>query len=274
MDPKRLDLDVVYRSEADRIFQARQKAIAIHSSGDIRASGDEVEEEVRHVIAERLPYRYRTTHGHILDYCSRVSPQLDIIIAENLAAKSLFETADGTEYVPYESVYAFAEVKSTYYKAKEPIQGFSQSLGSIRTNLTRLTNVKHPVLTFMLFAESNDFSVADIEPFYRATPREDLPSFVCFLNLGTIVFSKFLLNGLGQPVPVTYFLNPAVTAPVDEKHKWALMQLGNSDTRAGTNLMFLHLSLVQHLHSCGAPTLNLYPYFVLSLNWTAGEIFE
>ena len=274
MEPKRLDLAVVYRAEAQRIVEARRKALAIHSSGDIRAAGNEVESTVRNVIADRLPPRYRTTHGHILDYSGRVSPQQDVIIAENLAAKSLFQTSDDTEYVPYESVYAFGEIKSTYYKSQEPIQNFSESLSNIRTNLTRQTHIRHRLLTFMVFGAANDFAVSDVEQFYRQTPRDQLPNFVCLFDLGTIVFAKFLLNGLGQPLPVSYHLASASEMAADEKNKWSLIQWGNKEDREGTNLMFLHLSLVQHLQECGQASPNLYPYFVLSLNWDTGEIFE
>lgn len=274
MEPKRLDLADVYRAEAQRIIEARRKAQAIHSTGDIRAAGGEVETTVRDVIADRLPPRYRTTHGHILDYNGRVSPQQDVIIAENLAAKSLFQTSDGTEYVPYESVYAFGEIKSTYYKSQGPIQHFCESLRSIRTNLTRQTHVQHRLLTFMVFGAANDFAVSDVEQLYRETPRDQLPHFICLIDRGTIVFIKFMLNGLGQPLPVNYYLATSNAAPTDEMHKWSLIQWGDEHNREGTNLMFLHLSLVQHLQECGQAVPNLYPYFVLSLDWDSGEMFQ
>lgn len=274
MNTRRLDLSNIYRVEAQRIVEARRQAQTLHATGDIRAAGGQVETTVRDVIAGRLPPRYRTTHGHILDYNGRVSSQLDVIIAENLASKSLFEASDGTEYVPYESVYALGEIKSTYYKSQEPIQHFSGVLRNLRANLTRQTNVHHRLLTFMVFCSANDFTAADIEEFYRNTARDQLPSFICFLDLGTIVFTKFLPNGLGQPVPVQYHLATAPEAPTDENHKWSLIKWGQENDRAGPNLMFMHLALVQHLQECGVAVPNLHPYFVLSLNWDNGEIFE
>ena len=273
MKQKRLNLEEVYRTEAQRIVDARRKFSTIHATGDIRASGEEVEKTVREVIAARLPLRYRTTHGHILDYNGRVSPQQDVIIAENLAAKSLFETSDGTEYVPYESVYAIGEIKSTYYKNQGYLQKFSQTLHNIRSNLTRQKHIQHRLLSFMFFVASNDFETSDVEAFYRKTPRDYLPTFVCFLDRGTIVYTKFLKNGLGQPVlPVQYYLRD--DAPVDENHKWSLIQWGNNERREGPNMMFLHLSLVQHLQECGQAVPNLFPYFVSSIDWDKGEIFQ
>jgi hypothetical protein len=126
----------------------------------------------------------------------------------------------------------------------------------------------------MVFCSANDFNVADIEEFYRTTARDQLPSFICFLDLGTVVFTKFLPNGLGQPVPVQYHLAAAAEVPADENHKWSLIKWGQKDDRAGPNLMFLHLALIQHLQECGVAVPNLYPYFVMSLNWENGEIFE
>lgn len=274
MNTRCLDLSHVYRAEAQRIMEARRQAQTLHATGDIRAAGGQVERTVREVIACRLPPRYRTAHGHILDYNGRVSSQLDVIIAENLASKSLFEASDGTEYVPYESVYALGEIKSTYYKSQNPIQHFSGRLHSLHIDLSRQTGVGHRLLTFMFFCSANDFAVEDLEEFYRNTARDQLPSFICFLDLGTIVFTKFLPNGLGQPVPVQYHLTTVADTPADETHKWSLIKWGNQNDRAGPNLMFLHLALVQHLQECGVAVPNLYPYFVLSLNWDTGEMFE
>lgn len=274
MNIRRLDLSSVYRAEAQRIVEARQRAQTLHATGDIKAAGGEVETAVRDVIAGRLPPRYRTTHGHILDYNGRTSSQLDVIIAENLASKSLFEASDRTEYIPYESVYAFGEIKSTYYKSQNPIQHFSDVLRNLNANLTRQTNVQHRLLTFMVFCSANDFNAADVEELYRNTTRDQLPSFICFLDLGTIVFSKFLPNGLGQPVPVQYHLTTASEASFDGNHKWSLIKWGQENDRTGSNLMFMHLALVQHLLECGVAVPNLHPYFALSLNWDNGEIFE
>ncbi len=273
MSTKRIDLDGVYQAEANRIAEARREAQIIHGSGDIRAAGNQVEKIVRNVISDRLPPRYRTTHGHIIDYCGRTSPQLDVMVAENLASKSLFEAADGTEYVPYESVYACGEIKSSYYQSQEPIKAFSESIHRIQESLTRQTHIEHRILKFMVFASANDFQSSNVEEFYKSTPREFLPNFVCLLDVGTIVYTKFLANGYGEPVPVSYYLAEAAEAPTDDKHHWSLVRWGKANERAGVNLMFLHLSLVQHLQKCATATPNLFPYLALSLTWDSGEIF-
>jgi hypothetical protein len=273
MSTKKIKLDGVYQAEANRIVEARREGQIIHGSGDIRAAGNQVEIMVRNVISDRLPPRYRTTHGHIIDYNGRTSPQLDVMIAENLASKSLFEAADGTEYVPYESVCAYAEIKSSYYQSQEPIKAFSESIVRIQESLARQTHIEHRILNFMVLASANYFQSSNVEEFYKSTPRKLLPNFVCLLDEGTIVYTKFLQNGHGQPVPVSYYLAEAIEAPTDDKHHWSLIRWGKENERAGVNLMFLHLSLVQHLQNCGLATPNLFPYLVLSLRWDGGEMF-
>jgi hypothetical protein len=272
-EPRRLDLSGVYQRIADGLVRARADAIAIHGTGDIRAAGNQVEMGVRNTIGERLPKRVRTTHGHILDYNGRVSPQLDLIVAEALSSKSLFEADDGTEYVPYESVYAIGGIRSTYYKSSQPVPEFSRVLAGLQ-QLDRQTHIKNPLLSFMFFVAANDFAVEDIEDHYRSTPREELPTFVCLLDRGVVIFSRVLRNGYGQPIPTQYYLADTVSAAASEHDKWALLEWGDESERCGANLMFVHLALIQHLDSCQVAMPNLSPYFILSLKPNGGVLFE
>ncbi len=90
---------------------ARAKALLIHHTGDPDAAGDEVEQAVRTVLRRKLPSAYYVGHGRVVDARWASSSQLDVVIADNLGASVLFRTAAGTEYFPYESVYAVGEVK-------------------------------------------------------------------------------------------------------------------------------------------------------------------
>jgi len=271
--PRRLDLSGVYRRIADGLVRARGEAIAIHGTGDIRAAGNQVEIGVRNTIGERLPKRVRTTHGHILDYNGRVSPQLDLIVAEALSSKSLFEADDGTEYVPHESVYAIGAIRSTYYKSSNPIPEFSQVLSGLK-QLNRQTHIKNPILSFMFFVAANDFAVEDIENHYRTTPREELPTFICLLDRGVVIFSRVLRNGYGQPTPTQYHLADGLGVTASENDKWTLIEWGEESERGGANLMFVHLALIQHLGACQIAAPNLSPYFTLSLKPNGGVLFE
>lgn len=121
---KKLDISEIFKTDAEDIAKAREKAIQIHGT-DIRAAGNEVELSVREYFKRMLPSRYYVTHGHLIDANGEVSPQLDIIIADNFNIPSLMTTKDGTEYIPIDSVYAIGEIKSTYYKSQDYIQGFN-----------------------------------------------------------------------------------------------------------------------------------------------------
>ena len=112
-----LDLGAIFRQDAEALRAARETAMQIHST-DIRAAGNQVEAAVREYLRRMLEPRYHVTSGHLIDPESRVSPQIDIIIADNFGLPSLLTTQDGTEYIPITSVLAIGEVKSTYYKSK------------------------------------------------------------------------------------------------------------------------------------------------------------
>ena len=109
----------------------RAKRRKLYTSQTSEAAGNEVEVSVRDYLRRMLPPRYYVTHGHIIDTTHRVSPQLDVIIADNFSLPSLLTTRDGTEYVPATSVLAIGEVKSTYYHSKRDYQGFHDKLVAI-----------------------------------------------------------------------------------------------------------------------------------------------
>src|ERR1700733_2224470 len=100
--PKKLSLVDVFRADAKKLLDARERAQMVHKSGDIKASGDEVERGLRDLIASKLPGLCHVGHGHLMDSTHTVSPQLDLIIADHAATPILFKTDNGTEYVPYE----------------------------------------------------------------------------------------------------------------------------------------------------------------------------
>lgn len=118
-----LDLAGIFQSDAEALQRARADAIRIHAT-DIRAAGNQVEQAVRDYLKRMLPPRYYVTNGHLIDSNNRVSPQLDIVIADNFSLPSLLTTRDGTEYIPITSVYAIGEVKSTYYQSQRYFERF------------------------------------------------------------------------------------------------------------------------------------------------------
>src|SRR4051794_28161998 len=114
-------LDEVYDRDAQKLLGGRKSSRIIHSSGDIDASGDEIEEPVRDLLRRRLPSKFFVGHGHIVDQQLRVSNQFDVVIADATATPILFEGENGMQYFPWKSVYAIGEIKCSYSKRKRPL---------------------------------------------------------------------------------------------------------------------------------------------------------
>lgn len=262
-----LDLAKVFLVDAADIIVARERSMLIHQTKDIDAAGDEVEVAVREVFARRLPTRYYTGHGHVIDAALHTSPQLDIVIADGLHTPCLFRGTTGTEYFPYESVYGFGEVKSTYDKYKNPIGKFVETTRAIRTGLERKpappnyvgeglfvgaalnTGVaapyQNPLFTFMLFVDGGNFSLSDVTEIYARTPSKELPSMICILNVGVIVSCR--LNQDGKTI-AHYNRTPELMTPHERDH-WLLLRFGTGTERVGSNLAFLYTVLLAHLQS-------------------------
>jgi hypothetical protein len=127
----KLEIIEILKQDVEEILSSRSKSKFLHKTKDIDASGDEVENAVRRIIRRKLPIKYYVSQGHIVDKELCTSPQLDIIIADNSGSPVLFTSENGTEYFPYESIYSFGEIKSTYYSSKKYIPCFINSTKSI-----------------------------------------------------------------------------------------------------------------------------------------------
>src|SRR5262245_12384225 len=198
------EINKVYQEEATQLAEARKRSKVIHGAGNIDASGDEIEVPFRDFLRRKLPFKYYVSQGHIVDKELKVSPQLDVVVADNNATPILFKGQNGTEYFPYESVYLVGEVKSTYIKSKHYISEFAGTYQSIKTALQRdatpLTylgnglnlgeglishaNVpyRNPLFSFMLFVDSGDVDEKDLRLEYSGFSDEYLPNVVCFAD--------------------------------------------------------------------------------------------
>ena len=200
-----LSIPKFFSDEARTLLRAREDCIAIHGS-DIRAAGNEVEIAVRRWLGRMLPDVVSVGHGHIIDQESNISPQLDCILRDKEHLPTLFTAADGTEYTPFDSVYAIGEIKSTYYRSSKYIQGFSSKLEAIDRKLKRnivknkayggikddsllhhiILGSSEPYLnqlfTFILFVDSGDATTDEIADIYRTRQDDYLPDITLFLN--------------------------------------------------------------------------------------------
>lgn len=133
----RLNSQIV--ADAEEIISARGVCRDIHTTGDIAAAGEEPEVVVRRILTSRLNHNFLVTKGHIVDEQLRVSPEFDVIIADRTSAPPLYTTSDGTQYVPYEAVFAVGEIKASYKLGE-----LKQFCSNIRTLETTLERVRLP----------------------------------------------------------------------------------------------------------------------------------
>lgn len=262
---KKLDIPAIFKSDADDIVKAREKAIQQVHGTDIRAAGNEVEVSVRDYFKRMLPPRYYVTHGHLIDINGEVSSQLDIIISDNFNIPSLMTTRDGTEYIPIDSVYAIGEIKSTFYKSQNYIQSFSDVLKDIKTRLyheeipnTAIDGIKddsllrdmvlgksnkvlNKIFSFMLFVDHGDFTFEDVASYYVECSKEFLPNLSVLLNSGVIIYGTMNDKGFGfhrypdleQDTNADWFFSP-------------FLGTENGSTE-GNHLGYLYYNLLEHL---------------------------
>lgn len=275
---KMFDLARAFARDADLLRLARESAMLIHST-DVRAAGNEVEKAVRDYFRRILPPRYYITSGHLIDCNQRVSPQIDIIIADAFNLPSLYVTQDRTEYVPVTSVFAIGEVKSTYYKSGTYFQNFGESLacigrmhrpltentafdGKITEDTTLLDMVRgsknrvlNHLFSFLFCVDVGDFSFKDVASHFSSTDPALLPNAGVLLNKG--VLTRARINDVGEG---KYHKYPT-EAPSPE-YDWMFAESMDSKqgSKEGSNLALLYGMLVDHLSNSHLEPANAYAY--------------
>jgi hypothetical protein len=176
-------------------------------------------------------------------------------------------TQDGTEYVPIESVYAIGEIKSTYYRSKNYIEGFSDTICHILTQmekelipntacggineettlrdilLARANPVLNQLFAFMLFIDSNDFRINDVTSIFNNREKKYLPNATVFLDKGVIHCAHVADDRIN-----------ANRYPEWSKHEhegWCFCPYygGESGSLEGNHLGFLYYWIIEHLNS-------------------------
>lgn len=260
-----LNISKFFNNEASALIEARRKCVEIHGS-DIRAAGNEIEIAVRSWLQRMLPDNVSVGHGHIMDHNSAISPQLDCILRDRRHLPTLFTAADGTEYTPIDSVFAYGEIKSSYYKASKYIQNFALTKKKIKDDLEHVlientfkdglkddTLLHHMLLgssqpylnqifTFMLFIDSGDASTDEISEIYSSTDDNILPDIAVFLNGCVVVKASFEDNKFQ-----IYKYSSSAPPEVGWKIVPAPRIEGKDPTSEGKHLGFLYYCLLNHI---------------------------
>jgi len=261
-----LDLAKWFDREAAAILRSREEGIDIHGARNIAAAGNQVEHAVRDFLRRMLPPRYYVTSGHLIDPTGRISPQLDVIIADGQQLPSLLRANDGTEFVPAASVLAIGEIKSTYHESKRYFEEFCKTLGRINGELSRLaientafepspqSEVRHVLLgsrlrrlnhlfAFLLCVEAGDFKPRNVAGVLDSTTAADWPYTTVFLTgdrAGVLVYARVEQNGLA------FHKYPEEVA--GEGYRWCLVpgqEVGGSPGAA--HLAMFYGQLFDHL---------------------------
>ena len=272
----KLDLGRMFAIDAQKLIEARKKAIAVHPT-DIRAAGDQIEEAVRNYLRRMLPPRYYVTHGHLIDHNHIVSPQIDVIIADNFALPSLVTTESGTEYIPATSALAIGEIKSTYYHSKGYFEDFHKMLVKISQmhrplientmyqGMTLGTTMSDLVIgsprkylnnlfSFMFCVNGGNFEFEKVKPLFNSAEVDKLPNMSILLNKGVISY-------LNRQSPETHYVYPNEVD--DNSCSWCFAPMLGSENGSveGAHLSLLYSTLIDHLSLSHIRHENYYKYF-------------
>ena len=258
--------------DVQKIKSACKQADIIRGDAkNVRTAGDEVEITLRNFFKEKLAPKYDVTTGHVVDHNLKVSPQLDVIIADSIKSPVLATLTDKTQHVFYETVYAIGEVKKSWYD-DTLLEKFSSTIKTIKTELERddigkdilecgdnqlkikgevTSNPRRNMLfSFMLFAEKS-VSLKKITNTINATPNEFLPNVIVFIEGGVVVnVNKSML----AQNKVEINLYPELVTKDDGE--WVFIGLDEENQR----LTYLYLLLLEHLKQTIVATPDIQSY--------------
>lgn len=258
--------------DVQKIKSACKQADIIRGDAkNVRTAGDEVEITLRNFFKEKLTPKYDVTTGHVVDHNLKVSPQLDVIIADSIKSPVLATLTDKTQHVFYETVYAIGEVKKSWYD-DSLLEKFSSTIKTIKTELERddigkdilecgdnqlkikgevTSNPRRNMLfSFMLFAEKS-VSLKKITNTINVTPNEFLPNVIVFIEGGVVVnVNKSML----AQNKVEINLYPELVTKDDGE--WIFIGLDEENQR----LTYLYLLLLEHLKQTIVATPDIQSY--------------
>lgn len=258
---KKLPLNKFFQYDLEKIMMSFRLSDTIRKDvTNVRAAGDQVEFAVRDFFRSKLSPEYHVNDGHIVDENLKVSPQYDLIISENSKNSSLFSLADKSELFYYEPVYAFAEVKRSFYD-KKIIENFSSSLKRFKNELSRkeipanyldvgstgilvekpLTNlaVRNPMLSFLFIVDASNLNTTAVRKTIEKTENKYLPNFIVLLDIGVIL--NINKNDYKNN-KITVNLYPEYET---EENIWVLLSLHDRNSV----LIYQYMLLLEHLNS-------------------------
>jgi hypothetical protein len=213
----------------------------------------------------KLPLRCRFfTISPYEGFQSHATKSLDIIIADNLRSPLLYKTRDGTEFIPFESVYAIGEIKKRFIDDHisdivNTIQRFKENIvrelvepnfldvGSTGLLIDKSTTTypyKNPLFWFYIAVDydPSKFKLKELtETVLEQANWKYLPNIFCILNKGVVlcVHKGKLKEGV-----ISILLYPEFAD--NSKYDWYLYET----KKESESLAFLYYILNEHLRFC------------------------
>ncbi|MFC0878852.1 DUF6602 domain-containing protein [Saccharicrinis sp. FJH2] len=269
---KKLPIEKYFQHDLEKIMMAFRLSDSIRTDlSNIRAAGDEVELAVKDFFADKLYPRYHVCDGHLVDCNLKVSPQYDIIISENSKNPVLFNLADKSQLVYFDSSYCFGEVKRSFYD-KKILEAFSTNIARTKKELERkdiapnfietsnsgflveepLTNLpkRNPLLTFLFFIDTRACEISDLGNFLNKTDNSCVPNFIVLLDTGILINVDTTAFNNGK---IKINLYPEF---VSEESMWVLFEIDDEQSV----LIYQYMLILEHLNSSIVAPPNLRDY--------------
>lgn len=257
---KKLPLLKYFQHDLEAIKMAFRLSDSIRADvGNIRAAGDQVELAVKDFYANKLFPKYHVSDGHLVDSNLKISPQYDVIISENSKNPVLFDLADKSQLIYFDSVFCFGEIKRSFYN-KSLLNDFTKNLQRLRQEMARkdipanfieagnagfeietpVTELplRNPIFSFMFFVSSSKMNSSELRNTFATCDNKYLPNFIVLLDQGIIV--NVDKESFDSRKPVINLYPEFALKPTT----WKLINLRDENDV----LIFQYMLLIQHLN--------------------------
>lgn len=257
----RFELTNVYKTYVDQLRLSSTISNILLDSTNIDSAGEQIESSLRILLRNLLPDRVSVTHGYLVDKKMNISYQQDILLAESFYTKSLIKSLDGTEFFPYEAIFASGEVKKTWSHEKliPAIKSIKRNRGGLErfpipadvmstgSNFIKVSEpitesgCRNPLFCFTFSIDyDSKYDEGKLMKIYAETDKwKYLPNISVILNRGIVVCVDKEKLSAGE---LSIMLYPEFIDTF-EKYSWILLTLSPEQ-----NLAYLIFTLTQHIN--------------------------
>lgn len=139
MTAPKFDIAAAFRNKETAMRASFMAIRDVTDHGPTR--GDESEADWIGLLRDFLPTRYLVGPVFAVDYTGAMSEQIDVAVYDTHFSPQWFGAANGTRFVPVESVYAVFEVKPAFNS--EYIRAARQKIASVRRLERTCESVSH-----------------------------------------------------------------------------------------------------------------------------------